>query len=84
MTRMEAYITPAPGASDTGEAAPGITKLDVSAVDRKAERELYASRQKIHPKRARGVFRNLKWLVMAVTLGWGALNAVALLVDRKG
>ncbi|HRD76763.1 MAG TPA: cytochrome c oxidase accessory protein CcoG, partial [Hyphomicrobiaceae bacterium] len=39
------------------------------AVNRKADRELYASREKIHPRLARGTFRRLKWLVMLVTLG---------------
>jgi cytochrome c oxidase accessory protein FixG len=34
-----------------------------------ARRTLYAARVKIHPKRASGYFRKLKWLVMAVTLG---------------
>jgi cytochrome c oxidase accessory protein FixG len=29
---------------------------------------LYAARPRIHPKRARGTFRRLKWAVMAVTL----------------
>ena len=33
------------------------------------ERQLYAGRQKIYPKLAHGRFRDLKWLVMAVTLG---------------
>ena len=30
---------------------------------------LYAERVKIYPKRAKGTFRTLKWVVMAVTLG---------------
>jgi cytochrome c oxidase accessory protein FixG len=30
---------------------------------------LYAERVAIHPKRAHGTFRNLKWLVMGLTLG---------------
>ncbi len=53
------------------EAEPGvgISQHDVKAVNRKEDRELYASRQKIHPKRARGTFRTIKWIVMALTLG---------------
>ena len=51
------------------EAAQGIEKIDVSAVNRKTDRELYAGRKKIHPKRARGTFRNIKWIVMALTTG---------------
>jgi cytochrome c oxidase accessory protein FixG len=52
-------------------AEPGVDFAwhDVQTVNRKADRDLYASRQKIHPKRASGTFRNLKWLIMAVTLG---------------
>ncbi len=41
----------------------------VQAVNRKQDRELYAGRKKIYPKLAHGIFRRLKWLVMAVTLG---------------
>lgn len=51
------------------EAAHGVEKIDVQAVNRKDERIQYASRKKIHPKRARGTFRNVKWLVMVLTLG---------------
>lgn len=51
------------------EAAPGVARIDVDAVSSKAARSLYAARQPIYPKRARGTFRSIKWLVMAVTLG---------------
>ncbi|WP_414653782.1 cytochrome c oxidase accessory protein CcoG [Hyphomicrobium sp.] len=51
------------------EAAPGVARIDVDAVSSKAARSLYAARQPIYPKRARGKFRSIKWLVMAVTLG---------------
>jgi cytochrome c oxidase accessory protein FixG len=47
----------------------GAGAVDVRAVNRKAERDLYATRQKIYPRLAHGTFRLLKWLVMAVTLG---------------
>ena len=52
-----------------GEAAPGVSAVDVEAVNKKENRSLYADRQKIHPRRAHGVFRRLKWLVMIATLG---------------
>ncbi|MGF1651393.1 MAG: cytochrome c oxidase accessory protein CcoG [Hyphomicrobiaceae bacterium] len=52
-----------------GEAAPGIATLDAVAVNRKEDRQLYASRPKVYSRLARGTFRNLKWVVMAVTLG---------------
>ena len=51
------------------EAAPGIERLDVRAVNAEANRSLYAKRAKIYPKRAHGRFRTVKWMVMAVTLG---------------
>ena len=41
----------------------------VEPVNSKAHRDLYEARKKIHPKRARGNFRTLKWWVMIVTLG---------------
>ncbi|MCH9808520.1 MAG: cytochrome c oxidase accessory protein CcoG [Alphaproteobacteria bacterium] len=52
-----------------GQAAPGIDRHDVEAVNAVENRPLYADRVAIHPKRAKGTFRNLKWLVMALTLG---------------
>ncbi|UIJ73304.1 cytochrome c oxidase accessory protein CcoG [Aurantimonas sp. HBX-1] len=51
---------------------PDIGKIDVEAVNtaaRQQSRPLYAPRQKIHPKRADGRFRRLKWIIMALTLG---------------
>jgi cytochrome c oxidase accessory protein FixG len=51
------------------EAAPGVARIDVDAVSSKAARSYYAARQPIYPKRAKGTFRTVKWVVMAVTLG---------------
>ncbi len=66
MTQMEQFIIadgkPAPSST-------GVEPVDVKAVNRKQDRDLYAGRQKIYPKLARGRFRTIKWLVMAVTLG---------------
>ena len=46
-----------------------IEQYDVEPVNSKSRREvLYAPRPRIHPKRASGYFRRLKWLIMAVTL----------------
>ena len=42
---------------------------DVKALNRREERQLYATREKVYPKLAHGTFRRLKWLLMAVTLG---------------
>lgn len=47
----------------------GVAAHDVEAVNAKAQRDLYARRQKIYPKLAHGTFRRLKWAVMLVTLG---------------
>ena len=49
-------------------ASSGVETHDATAVNRAADRHLYASRKKVHPKLAHGRFRTVKWLVMAVTL----------------
>ena len=51
------------------EAAHGVERHDVAAVNAKSERSQYASRQKIYAKRGNGFFRNIKWIVMVVTMG---------------
>jgi cytochrome c oxidase accessory protein FixG len=51
------------------EAAAGIEKIEVDAVNKKAERSLYAGRQKIYARLARGRFRTIKWALLAITLG---------------
>ncbi len=51
------------------EAAPGVDRLDVTAVNAPETRPLYAAREKVYAKRAFGTFRTVKWAVMAVTLG---------------
>ena len=53
----------------TAEAAHGVERHDVAAVNAKSERSQYASRQKIYAKRGNGFFRNVKWMVMVVTMG---------------
>ncbi len=70
MTHMDQYIIPAGQAPASGaEAAPGVERHEARPVNRKEDRPLYAAREKIHPRLARGRFRTLKWLVMAATLG---------------
>ena len=49
------------------EAAPGVERSEAPTIDH-ADRSLYAARVKVYPKRAHGTFRNIKWIVMAVTL----------------
>ena len=46
-----------------------VEQHDVKAVNAKEHRSLYAKRVKIFPRRVSGTFRNLKWAVMALTLG---------------
>ncbi len=46
-----------------------VETIDAVPHNSAARRSLYAARVKIHPKRGAGYFRNLKWLIMAVTLG---------------
>lgn len=65
MTQVHTDIVPA----SPPEAAPGVERHNILAVNKTAERQLYAGRRKVYPKLARGRFRSLKWLVMAVTLG---------------
>ncbi len=50
------------------EPAFGVVEHDVKAINRKADREMYAARQKVYPKLASGRFRTVKWLVMLLTL----------------
>ena len=46
-----------------------VERAKVDAVNKAENRSLYAARKKIHPKRAKGTFRTIKWWVMIVTLG---------------
>ncbi len=66
MIKRAADIVPATVGS---EAAPGIERIDVTAVASQGLRQAYAARQKIYAKLAHGNFRKVKWAVMAVTLG---------------
>ncbi|MEF2072518.1 cytochrome c oxidase accessory protein CcoG [Consotaella aegiceratis] len=48
-----------------------VERFDVEPVNsgfKKKRPSLYAARKKIHPRRAHGNFRRLKWIIMAVTL----------------
>ncbi len=46
-----------------------VETFDAEAVNSKESRQLYVARKKVFPKRASGSFRQLKWWIMAVTLG---------------
>ena len=49
--------------------AAAVERFDVEAVNKKENRSLYKTRDRIHPKRVKGAFRSFKWLVMGLTLG---------------
>ncbi|GAB5469951.1 MAG: cytochrome c oxidase accessory protein CcoG [Rhodospirillales bacterium] len=60
-------------AAAVAEAAPPppVETLDVEAVNSKEKRDpLYKKRVKIYPKLAHGRFRQIKWIVLLVTLGF--------------
>ncbi len=46
-----------------------VQRHDVEAVNAAATRTLYKAREPIYPKRVKGTFRRLKWIIMAMTLG---------------
>jgi cytochrome c oxidase accessory protein FixG len=48
--------------------ASAVEAIDVKAINRQGDRQLYAARQKIYPKLTHGWFRTLKWIVMAICL----------------
>lgn len=50
------------------EAAAGVTRSDVEAVNSATRRTLYKAREPIYPKSVKGTFRRIKWAVMAVLL----------------
>ncbi len=55
--------------SGGGQAHEHVERHDVEPVNSAAHRPLYEGRKAIHPKLVHGTFRNIKWVVMAVTLG---------------
>ncbi len=50
------------------ERRESVERSDAEPVNKKERRSLYQKRVKIYPRLARGSFRKLKWIVMAVTL----------------
>jgi len=48
--------------------AEGVEKLEVTAVNTAEQRALYKAREPIYPKRAHGLFRRIKWLLLALGL----------------
>ncbi len=68
MTTLEKLASEAAAEAERA-GAPLVETVDVQAVNAKAQRSLYKKRVKIHPKRVKGTFRRLKWIIMLVTLG---------------
>jgi len=50
------------------QAADGVARSDAKATNSAANRKLYAARVPIYPKEVGGLYRNLKWTMMAITL----------------
>jgi cytochrome c oxidase accessory protein FixG len=50
------------------QAASGVEKIEVSAVNSAEARELYKKRVPIYPKLVSGKFRTLKWALLAIAL----------------
>jgi cytochrome c oxidase accessory protein FixG len=66
MTQLEQL---ADEASRLGAEVHGsVETIEAEAVNSPQRREMYASRVKVHPKRVQGRFRQIKWVVMALTL----------------
>ena len=51
-----------------GDGRESVDRSDAEPVNKKEVRSLYQKRIKIYPRMARGVFRRLKWIIMAATL----------------
>lgn len=50
------------------QAAEGVARSDAQATNSAANRKLYKARVPIHPREQDGVYRKIKWAMMAVTL----------------
>lgn len=51
------------------ELSGDIQRHEVEPVNAATRRKFYKAREPIYPKRVKGTFRNLKWVIMALTLG---------------
>ncbi len=52
-----------------GDAAEGVARSDVEAVNAAGQRDLYQKRQQIYPKLVHGKFRMAKWVFLVLALG---------------
>lgn len=52
-----------------GDAAEGVARSDVEAVNAAGQRDLYQKRQQIYPKLVHGKFRLAKWVFLVLALG---------------
>ena len=53
----------------SGKAIDGVERINVTAVNSSAARQLYKAREPIYPRLVHGKFRALKWGLLAATLG---------------
>ena len=53
---------------DSIEGVETVETVEVQALNTRVTGALYKKREKIYPRRVRGTFRSLKWLVMTITL----------------
>lgn len=56
-------------APNSAQAAPGVHRHDVAAVNDAQQRKLYKKREQIYPKLVHGKFRLAKWVFLIVALG---------------
>ncbi len=55
-----------PGGAIAEAAAPGVERIDVTAINKTETRSLYKSREPIYPKRVQGTFRKTKAIAMTI------------------
>ncbi len=55
--------------SDSTMLTGDVERLDVEPVNAPGKRTLYKAREPIYPKRVHGKYRNLKWIIMGLSLG---------------
>ena len=60
-----------------------VESIDVAAVNKRETRSLYKKREKIYPRLARGNFRRLKWVIMALTLSLAVFKTALVVVLRR-
>lgn len=65
---VQTVVTTRENDSTLSHAAEGVVRSDAQASNSAANRKLYKARVPIYPKEVSGLYRNLKWAMMAITL----------------